>query len=256
MIDRSTRPFTLTSAGKLYLQLCDDILVRKAQFDADLADLHHRAEGLVRVAAIYSVGLSELRRLEEEFAHRCPHAKLEVEYLRPEKVEAAIVEDRADLGLVSYPRETDDLVKVDWREEEMIVACSPRHPLARRRDVLPFELNGLDFIAFDEDLPIAHAIDHYLRQQLVEVNRILHFDNIALIKEAVAHSTNAFAIVPKPIVEGDVTANRLAAIPLGPPRLIRPLGIIYSRRRRLSKAGQSFLRLLEESEELLALPVS
>jgi DNA-binding transcriptional LysR family regulator len=90
---------------------------------------------------------------------------------------------------------------------------------------------------------------------MVDVNVVLHFDNIAHIKEAVAHGSG-LSIVPKPIVEADATAGRLIALPLGPPRLIRPLGILYRRRKRLSKATQAFLRLLEESEEMLALPAS
>ena len=66
LVDRSTRPLTLTPAGQLYFQLCQDLLLRKAQFDAELGELKQRTEGRVRVAAIYSVGLSELSRLEAD----------------------------------------------------------------------------------------------------------------------------------------------------------------------------------------------
>ena len=55
------------------------------------------------MASIYSVGLSEMVELEQEFARRSPEARLEVEYLRPERVYAAVLADDADLGLVSYP---------------------------------------------------------------------------------------------------------------------------------------------------------
>lgn len=255
LVDRSTRPLSLTRAGELYLAMCQDVLLRRDQFDAELSDLRQKTEGLVRVAAIYSVGLSELQRLEADFRARYPQADLQVQFLRPEKVVQAIRDDQADLGLVSYPTATDELVATPWREEEMVVAVGPRHALARRKQILPFDLNGKDFIAFDEDLPIRRAIDAYLREQLVEVNVALHFDNIAHIKEAVAHGTG-LSIVPRPVVEADVVAGRLVALPLGPPRLIRPLGILYRRRKRLSKAAQAFLRLLEESEEMLALPAS
>ena len=65
--------------------------------------LKQEVDGTVRVASIYSVGLSEMVQLEQEFARRQPEAQLEVEYLRPEKVYAAVLADEADLGLVSYP---------------------------------------------------------------------------------------------------------------------------------------------------------
>jgi LysR family transcriptional regulator, transcriptional activator of the cysJI operon len=255
LVDRSTRPLSLTRAGDLYLNMCQDILLRRDQFEAELSELRERTEGLVRVAAIYSVGLGELSRLEDDFRDRYPKADLQIQFLRPEKIEQAIRDDQADLGLISYPVATEELHVSPWREEEMVVAVGPRHPLARRKQILPFDLNGKDFVAFDEDLPIRRAIDRYLTEQMVEVNVVLHFDNIAHIKEAVAHGSG-LSIVPRPIVDVDVLAGRLVALPLGPPHLIRPLGILYRRRKRLSKAAQAFLRLLEESEEMLALPAS
>lgn len=255
LVDRSTRPLSLTRAGELYLAMCQDVLLRRDHFEAELSELRQKTEGRVRVAAIYSVGLGELGQLEADFRERHPGVDLQVEFLRPEKIVEAIRADQADLGLLSYPRETDEIVALPWREEEMVVTVAPRHPLARRKNVLPFELNGADFVAFDDDLPIRRAIDAYLRDQMVDVSIALHFDNIAHIKEAVAHGAG-LSIVPRPIVEADVASGRLVAIPLGPPRLIRPLGIIYLRRKRLSKAAQAFLRLLEESEEILAIPAT
>jgi DNA-binding transcriptional LysR family regulator len=252
LVDRSTRPLTLTPAGQIYFEMCRDVLLRKDQFDSELSELRQRTEGRVRVAAIYSVGLGELSHLEADFRQRFPAADVELQFLRPEKIIQAIRDERADLGLISYPEETGGIIARPWREEEMVVAVAPKHAWARRKSVLPFELNGADFIAFDEELPIRRAIDEYLRDQLVDVNVAMQFDNIAHIKEAVAHGSGV-SIVPRPVIEGD---SRLIAISLGPPRLIRPLGVIYLRRRRLSRAAQAFLRLLEETEEMIALPAT
>ena len=255
LVDRSTRPLTLTAAGHLFHGLARDILRRKADFDGELSQLKQNTEGVVRVAAIYSVGLTEMSRLEAEFAERCPAAKLAFAYHPLARIYAALEADQADVGLVSYPDAGPDIEATAWREEEMVVAVSPRHPLARRRQVVPFEMNGLEFVAFDGELPIRRAVDEYLRQQLVEVRVTLEFDNIALIKEAVALGTG-ISILPRPILETDVRQGRLVAIPLGPPSLMRPLGILTSRRRKASPAAREFVRMLEEQEQLIPLPVS
>ncbi len=255
LVDRTTRPLTVTPAGQLFLGLARDVLRRKADFDGELSLLQKRTEGLVRVAAIYSIGLSEMGRLEAEFAQRCPGAHLAIAYHPPARIYAALEADQADLGLVSYPTPGPEIDATPWREEEMMVAVNPRHPLARRRSVLPFELNRQDFVAFDSELPIRHAIDDYLKGQLVEVRVVLEFDNIALIKEAVALG-NGISILPRPILESDSQPGRLVAIPLGPPSLTRPLGILTPSRRKVSPAAREFVRMLEEQEELLPLPVS
>src|SRR5665213_708748 len=103
LLDRGSRPLTVTEAGKLYLDMCRDILNRRDEFQVALDVLKGEVEGTVRVASIYSVGLSELARLETEFVRRYPQARIEVQYLRPEKVYEAVATDRADLGLMSYP---------------------------------------------------------------------------------------------------------------------------------------------------------
>ncbi|MBY0507116.1 MAG: LysR family transcriptional regulator [Bryobacteraceae bacterium] len=255
LVNRATRPLALTSAGELFLGLARDVLRRKADFDGELAQLQQRTEGLVRVASIYSVGLSEMGRLEAEFADRCPGAHLAIAYYPPARIYAAIEADQADVGLVSYPEPGPEIEATHWREEQMVVAASPRHPLARRREVVPFELNGVDFVAFDSELPVRRAVDDYLEQQLVEVRVAFEFDNIALIKEAVALG-NGVSILPRPILESDVQQGRLVAIPLASPGLTRPLGILTSKRRKVSPAAREFVRMLEEQEELIPLPVS
>src|ERR1700754_1799651 len=86
LLDRSTRPLGLTTAGKLYAELCRDVLRREEDFVAALDEIKAEVEGTVRVASIYSIGLSEMPRLREEFLRVCPGAQLHTEYLRPDKV--------------------------------------------------------------------------------------------------------------------------------------------------------------------------
>ncbi|MBI3471670.1 MAG: LysR family transcriptional regulator, partial [Candidatus Solibacter usitatus] len=125
LFDRSTRPFTLTEAGTLYQALARDVLRREEEFIAALDRLKSVVEGEVRVASIYSIGISELSSLKEEFSRRYPDARLLVDYLRPDRIYEALLADQADLGLVSYPVATKELAVIPWREEEMAVVASP-----------------------------------------------------------------------------------------------------------------------------------
>lgn len=245
LLDRGTRPLTVTDAGKLYLEMCRDVLRRQDEFQAALERMKTEVEGTVRVASIYSVGLSEMSQLEQEFSRRYPDAHLEVEYLRPEKVYEAVVTDRADLGLLSYPEATKEVTVLPWRQEEMVVAASPYHALAEKSEVRPEDLEGLDFVGFDEDLPIRRDIDRFLREHHVEVNLTLHFDNLQMIKEAVAHGEGV-SIMPARIMEEEVKQGRLVPIPISSLRLYRPVGIVHRRKKRFHRAGQAFLELLRE----------
>lgn len=246
LLDRSTRPFTLTPAGKIYYDFCRDVLRRRELFMAALDEIKGQVEGSVRVASIYSVGLSEMSRLEAEFASRHPNAQLQVEYLRPEKVYESVLTDRADLGLLSYPEPNKEITVIPWRQEEMVVAVSPRHPLAGRPSAHPLELSGLDFVAFDEDLPIQRDVDRFLKERGVEVNVTMHFDNVQMIKEAVEFGSG-ISIAPARILQAEIAQGRLVAVPIATRDLYRPLGIVHRRKKHFTRAAKSFLELLQET---------
>ncbi len=244
LLDR-TRPLTLTEAGRLYLEMCREVLRTRDEFLVTLERMKSEVEGTVRVASIYSVGLSEMSRLEQEFSRRHPQAHLEVQYLRPEKVYEAVVSDQADLGLMSYAESNKEVKVLPWREEQMVVAASPHHALANKSEVRPEDLEGEDFVGFDEDLPIRRNIDRFLREHRVRVNLTLHFDNLQMIKEAVAHGSGV-SIMPARIREEEVRQGRLVPIPIAGFRLFRPVGIVHRRKKRFHRAGQAFLELLQE----------
>jgi DNA-binding transcriptional LysR family regulator len=246
LLDRSTRPLVVTQAGRLYADFCRDVLRRLDEFTVELDRIKEQSLGTVRVASIYSVGLSEMVELEQEFARRSPDARLEVEYLRPERVYAAVLADDADLGLVSYPEPSREITVIPWRKEEMVLAASPYHPLADRGKVTPKELNGVDFIGFDDELPIAREVDRFLKEHGIDVNHTLHFDNLQMIKEAVAHQAGV-SIMPARIMLEEMAQGRLVAVAIEGPELYRPLGIIHRKKKRFHKVAQEFIDLLCET---------
>jgi len=243
LLDRSTRPLGLTPAGKLYAELCRDVLRREEDFVAALDEVKAQVEGSVRVASIYSIGLSEMARLREQFLEICPGGQLHIEYLRPDKVYEAVLEDQADLGFISYPESRRELTVIPWREERMTVALYPSHPLAGQRMILPSDLDGQDFIAFDEEVIIRRELDHFFRESEVTISIVMQFDNIQSIKEAVALGSG-ISILPEQTMQTEVEQRRLVSIPLHAPDLIRPTGIIHRKKKKLNRVSREFLELV------------
>ena len=243
LLDRSRRPLELTPAGRIYNDFCRDVLRREEEFTSALESVKGDVEGTVRVASIYSIGLSEMSHMGDEFAIRYPAATLHVEYMRPDKIYDAVRNDVADLGLVSYPEPGRDIAVLPWREEEMYVAVPPSHPFAGLATVQPDELNGCDFIGFDEDLRIRRELDRFFRAGGIEVRPVMHFDNIQMIKEAVALGSG-ISILPARTMQAEIAQGRLVAVKLNAPDLVRPVGIVHRKRKKFNRAAQSFLELL------------
>ena len=247
LLDRSTRPLGLTAAGRLYAELCRDVLRAEEDFIAALDHVKSAAEGTVRVASIYSIGLSEMQRLKEDFARACPGASLHVEYLRPAKVYEAILEDQADLGFISYPEHRRELTVIDWRQERMTVAVYPTHPFASRSILTPSDLNGENFISFDDEVIIRRELDRFFRDHEVSIRLVAQFDNIQSIKEAVVLGSG-ISILPERTMQAEVEQGRLVSVPLHAPGLVRPTGIIHRRKKKLTRAALDFLNLIKANE--------
>jgi LysR family transcriptional regulator, transcriptional activator of the cysJI operon len=245
LFDRSKRPLELTPAGKIYHEFCRDVLRREEDLGRELEAVKRQVEGTLRVASIYSIGLSEVSRLQDAFTGRYPAVQLQVEYMRPEKVYEAVLNDAADLGLVSYPQASREIAAIHWRDEEMQIAVAPSHPFARRRRVYPTDLNGQTFVGFDEDLSIRRELDRFFKAQGVEVNMAMHFDNIHTIKEAVVLGTG-ISILPARTMQAEIAQRRMVAVKLHAPDLVRPVGVVHRKRKKLNRAAQAFVDLLLE----------
>src|SRR5262245_50966105 len=243
LIDRSTRPLQLTPLGQQYYDGCKQLLDSYLELEASLRRGTAEASLTIRVVAIYSVGLWDMNQYIERFAVQFPHARVRIEYLHPNQVYTRVLDGTADLGLVSFPNRTKELAVLPWREEEMVLACAPSHPLARNGSVRPQKLNGLKFVAFDRGLVIRRKVDEFLREREVEVDVSIEFDNIENIKKGIEAGAGV-AILPEPMLRAEVRAGTLKAIHLEGCRLKRPLGIMHRRHPPLNNAAKGSVGLL------------
>jgi DNA-binding transcriptional LysR family regulator len=159
----------------------------------------------------------------------------------------AVINDEADLGILSFPPPHRSLTIVPWHDEPMVFVCHRSHPLAKRKVVSYRDLEGEKFAAFDRNLSIRKAVDKSLRQHGVTVNIAMEFDNIETIKHAITLQS-VVSILPAPSVLREVEAGILAAIPTDMPELVRPIGIIHRRQKLLTPTAQSLLDFLQSQK--------
>ena len=249
LIDRTKRPFVVTPEGEAFYASCRTLLDGWEQAKADIGAVKARVDGPVRVAAIYSVGLHDVSRHMQRFMSVHPGARVVLECLHPQKVVEAVVRDEADVGIMSYPPANRALTVVPLRQEPMAFVCHPGHPLARRRVVLPAQIDGEAFVAFDRELTIRRAIDRALRQHSVRVDIRMEFDNIETIKQAIMIRAGV-SILPRHTVQMEAGLRTLAVVPLGIPDLVRPVGIIHRRQKPLTPTASRFIEhLLKDARD-------
>src|SRR5688572_1410151 len=248
LIDRSRRPFVVTPEGKRFHEGCRVIVQRYDDLEREVRSLHEAAAVRLTVASIYSVGLAHMSGYLREFLAAHPKADVRLEYVHPHRVYEAVDHGEADLGLVSYPEESSSLGALPWRTEPMVVVCHPQHPLTRRHSVPLEALRGEPFVAFQAGLKIREEIDRVLALHRIDIRVALEFDNIETIKRAIEIGAG-ISLLPEPTIAREIESGTLVQVAIEGRPLVRPLGIIHRRDRKLSETAERFIELLQ-SESL------
>lgn len=244
LIDRSKRPFVVTTEGKRFHEGARVIVQRYDDLEREVRSLHEAAAARLTVASIYSVGLAHMSGLSRQFLSEHPKADIRFEYLHPQRVYEVVDQGQADLGLVSYPEESTSLAAIPWRTEPLVLVCYPQHPLTKRQAIHLNMLRSEPFVAFQDGLKIRNEIDTALAVHKVSVRVALAFDNIETIKRAIEIGAG-ISLLPEPTIAREIEAGTLVQIPLEGDPLVRPLGIIHRRDRKLSETAQQFIQLLQ-----------
>jgi DNA-binding transcriptional LysR family regulator len=241
---RGRREVKLTSAGEVFYRDARGVLGAYDSLQENLRGLVGKIGGTVKVATVYSIGIHELPPKVSEFMTKFPSAKIDLEYSRTTRVVRDVLNGTVELGILAYPEPKRGLTIVEMRPDKLVLICPPDHKLAKRKQVPTKDLNGLDFVLFERDVPTRKAMDRMLKEKNVEVRKVAEFDNIETIKRAVEVGFGV-AIVPQPAVSDAERNGKLAVVKLAEKEWIRPVGVIYRSDRTLSLAAKKFVQVLE-----------
>lgn len=244
LIDRTKRPFILTPEGHVYYEGVRQVLESYDALESQVRSMRKEVAGQVRVAAIYSVGLHDMSQAMQDFMRRYPKAKVRLEFLHPNKVYEAVLNEQVDLGIISYPTAMRGLTVIPLRRENMVLVCKPGHRLANMKRVTIGQLRGENFVGFDRELIIRRELDRFFRENQVNVNVVMEFDNIETIKQAVEIGSGV-SILPEPTVRKEIQTGSLVAVPLAIRKLRRPIGIIHRQRKMFTPAIARLIELLK-----------
>jgi LysR family transcriptional regulator, transcriptional activator of the cysJI operon len=247
MINRKKRPLALTAAGEMFYRACRDIIERYDRLHSDLA-AQTRSSARIRIAAIFSLGMYSLQPYVKKFIEMYPKVNLAVEYFASRQIYDEVLKGAIDIGLVAVPRMDKNLDVVPFENERLLVVCSPENRFAVRSAIDIHELQGLEFIAFEKDVPTRTLINGMLARYGVTVRTVMEFDNTETIKRAI-EINSGISILPEPTIRTELSAATLRAIPLLNENFYRPTGVILRKDKVLTQSGRYLLELLQGSRK-------
>ncbi|ACB73787.1 LysR family transcriptional regulator [Opitutus terrae] len=243
LIDRSQKQFQLTREGHRVYESAKEVLHTYDKLLSELQEMKKVISGTIRISTIYSIGLHELPPYIKKFLHDYPSVNVRVEYRRSNLVYEDILHNSVDFGLVAFPVKQRQIDVLPFRNDHLVLITHPIHPLSKAGEIEMKQLTSQRFIGFDPDIPTRKAVDQIFRDNKLEIEPVMEFDNIETVKRAV-EIDHGVAIVPQATVQQEVQQGTLAEVHFKGKEFTRPLAILHRKGRVLTPAMKKFIEIL------------
>ena len=142
-------------------------------------------EHRLRVGATLTIGNYVAVPLVARFMRAQPAVGLTLEVANTAEISRQVANFELDVGLVEGEVDHPDLETTPWRDDELVVFCGARHPLARKRALTDRDLLSAPWIVRERGSGTRQAFDRAMRGLLPELRVALTLGQTEAIKRAV-----------------------------------------------------------------------
>ena len=245
LFDRSSKSGTLTEAGRILHSYAQRMInLRDEAVDA-ISELRGMYRGRLTIGANESTSLYLLPPLLLKYREHHPKIKIEVFRNISERMPNEVLERNLDFGFLSFDPQHPSLQSFEVFRDELVLVVSPRHKLAKKKNVMVKELGDESFIAHNVKTPARARILELFAQNRTPLNISIELATLETIKEFVMLNTG-IAILPRLAVRDTLQSGKLVEVPVKGMKIEKTLRIIYRREQTLSHAARSFLQMVKE----------
>ena len=249
---RVGRRIRITPAGESLLQLSHRVFQDLKDTTAGITDSQESLRGTVRLLGGMTVCLYVFPALLTELKRQHPEIELKLMSGSSEQCLARLRSGAGDLALLTLPIEQPDLVTVPVLQEELLVVTAAKHPLSRKKKVLPQDLVRQPFVLFESGSNTRRSIDEFFVSARIEPQIVMETENVEIIKALVRNGLG-ITIIPYQAVAREVTSGQMHCARIEGRSLVRETGWIYPKMSRTPRAVQEVIKAFERVRPKLKL---
>lgn len=242
LFDRGHGRIALTPAGEVVLGYAERILGLSSEMDVRLSELTGEIGGSLMVGASTTIAEFMLPGILGEFKSSYPNVRSRLMVGNSESIEHRVMEHTIDIGFIESLSHEPTLECEVCCDDELVVICHPRFPLARHKELVPQKLLEHAFISREPGSGTREFTENYLRSAGIaidQMNMVMELGSpIAL--NGVVETGLGFAIASRASVTKEQRLGDIVAIPLKP-RLIRTLSMVYPKEKFRSRLVATFV---------------
>ena len=238
LFDRMGKVLKLNELGRSLLPLAAEVLDRATEIESILQG--KSAFGLLKVGATLTIGNYLATLLIGAFMKQYQDCQVQLHVENTTAIMQQVAQYDLDLGLIEGNCHHPDLEVEPWVEDELIVFCSPKHPLASKGTATLAELLQANWVLREDGSGTREAFDHALRHYQSQLNVRLVLEHTEAIKRAV-ESGLGLGCISRLALRDDITRGNLVAIAAPELDLKRQFMFVWHKKKYQTAAVRTFL---------------
>ncbi len=158
---REGRKLDLTAAGKLVYNYACLALDHQESLTQELSNLK-RGKNLLRLEVTSAIGEHLLPELLISFNDNFPQYRIESRMGYSRKIQTRLATGLTDIALLELAPEHPDIQVKKWRDDELLLVCSPNHPISKQRVIDTQQLTSFEYVLREPQSSIRYILDKKL----------------------------------------------------------------------------------------------
>lgn len=247
LFNRVGRRLVLNEHGRSMLPQARFLLDAAHGMEKDFGRSGRSPAPRLRIAASTTIGNWVLPRVIASYRREQQDARIAVEIGNTSQVVQAVAQYEVDLGFIEGPTQEPHIHVQPWREDELVIAASPRHPLARAaagrgaRAKLGLEaLAGATWLLREPGSGTREVVERALQPHLHRLQADIELGSSEAVVQAAAEGAG-LACVSRYAVEDMLKLGRLVVLRTALPPVRRTLYLVQHQRRYVSPTLERFI---------------
>ncbi|WP_448216386.1 LysR family transcriptional regulator [Endozoicomonas sp. 2B-B] len=243
LFDRTGNKLLINHQGELLMPLASELLDRTSEIETLFRDLQNTESGHLRIGASTTIGNYLLPDILARFSADFPRISFNMDIRNTETIIKRVTSFDLDIGCVEGPCQHEDIDVIPWKEDELLVICSPDNPIAKRGEISLKELNHQQWILREPGSGTRNIFDQHLSQKLTDLPIKMELNQSEAIKKLVQYG-QGIGCLSRLCVSHELELGELVAVKISGITMKRTLSLLLHRKKYQSQIIQLILKAL------------
>ncbi len=247
LVDRTPKGIRLTDAGQHLVEHSRRLFAIENDAERTMQELKGVSRGRLAVAASTTMGIYLMPEVLAVFRARHPLVDVRLDIANDTEVQKQVLTGRSDVAFTGGPIEHPDLEAASILNDELVALASPKHPLAKQKQISAADLLRFPCILREAGSGMRVIIERsFATRGLSFPQESLSLTSTEAIKRAVCAGLGV-AILSRLTVQVELKNKTLARLEVDGFPIVRPMHVLRLRGRHESHALRAFMPISLEA---------